>query len=679
MLKSSLRPVSYALQAILVAMVVGWVLDVPARLNIALYTEQFLIACVGCALALVFLTFDRHGGKHGGGKEKVEITAAPGASVERLATAIPEPVTPIEPGETAAALAHPRADARIPYYDLIAGAIGFLACLYVAVDYPVLVNELVYRPWDGIAVATAIVLLILEATRRTAGTALTVVILVLCVYALIGWMLPGTFAARPVALSRLMVYLGIDSNALLGAPLQVAAIVIVPFVLMGQILTRAGGGDFFTDLSMALMGRYRGGSAKIAVVGSAFFGMVSGSAVANVASVGTITIPLMKRSGFPPTTAGAIEAVGSTGGQLMPPVMGAAAFLMAEYLQVSYATVMAAATLPAILYYAALFIQVDLEAARRGILGAPAARLPQVAEVIRAGWFFPIPFVVLVLGLVSWNWQAEYAALAAAGVLLILAMTIGYKGKRLGPAAALDAIVSTGTAVLDIIIVTAAAGLVIGVLNLTGVAFGLTMQLLAVSGESLTVLLLVTAAVAVVLGMGMPTVGVYVILATLAAPALVKAGISPMQAHMFVMYFGMLSMVTPPVALAAFAAANIAGASFWTTGWTAARIGWCAYLVPFLFALSPSLLATGGDAVDITLSFVTALIGIYLGSAAVVGYLRRPLGFVARVLYGVFGVMLLIPVDMFAAAGIVNVVGLIGAVTLGAVEWLRGKKEAVGV
>lgn len=656
MTKSSLSPVSYVLQAILVAMVVGWVLDAPGALRIALYTEQFLIACVGFALALTFMTFDRHGAKHG---------AAPA-----------ETVAPPMPGEEQTALAHPRGAPRIPFYDLIAGAIGLAACLYVAVDYPKLVTELVYRPWDGIVVATAIVVLVLEATRRTAGTALTVVILLLCVYALLGWMLPGEFAARPVALSRLMVYLGIDSNALLGSPLQVAAIVIVPFVLMGQILTRAGGGDFFTDLSMAMMGRYRGGSAKIAVVGSAFFGMVSGSAVANVASVGTITIPLMKRSGFPPTVAGAVEAVGSTGGQLMPPVMGAAAFLMAEYLQVSYATVMAAATLPAILYYAALFIQVDLEAARRGILGAPAARLPQVAEVMRAGWWFPIPFVVLVMGLVSWNWQAEYAALAAAAVLLAFAVTVGYKGKRLGAVAAVDAIVSTGTAVLDIIIVTAAAGLVIGVLNLTGVAFGLTMQLLAVSGESLTVLLLVTAAVAIVLGMGMPTVGVYVILATLAAPALVKAGITPIQAHMFVMYFGMMSMVTPPVALAAFAAANIAGASFWSTGWTAARIGWCAYLVPFLFALSPSLLATGGDATAIAISFVTALMGVYLGSAAVVGYMRRPLSPAMRALCAAFGLMLLIPIDMFAEAAFVNVAGAIGAVVVWAVEtW--GKKEAV--
>ncbi|MGE5539060.1 MAG: TRAP transporter permease [Gemmatimonas sp.] len=627
--KETLRPLIYALQAILIAMVIGWVLDVPGNVGVALFTEQFLVASVGFALALTFLLI-----RSGGGRAE-----------------------------------------SVPWYDLAAAAIALAACLYVAIDYPILITRLVYRPWDGVTVAAAIVLLTIEATRRTAGNALTIVILVLCAYALLGYLLPGEFASRPVSLTRLAVYLGIDTNALLGSPLQVAAVVIVPFVLMGQILTRAGGGDFFTDISMAMMGRFRGGSAKIAVVGSAFFGMVSGSAVANVASVGTITIPLMKRSGFPATVAGAVEAVGSTGGQLMPPVMGAAAFLMAEYLQVSYADVMIAATLPAVLYYAALFIQVDLEAAARGIVGAPVASLPKVREVLRDGWFFPIPFVVLVLGLTSWNLQAEYAALISAAVLLVLAMTFGYRGRTLSLRDAIDAIVSTGGAVLDIIVICAAAGLVIGVLNLTGVAFGLTMQLLAVSGNDLTVLLLVTAAVAIVLGMGMPTVGVYVILATLAAPALVKAGVTPMQAHMFVMYFGMMSMVTPPVALAAFAAANIAGADFWRTGWLAARIGWCAYLVPFLFAYSPSLLMTG-DVIDVVLTFVTAIIGVALGSAAVVGFLRSRIGLVPRVACAVGGVLLLIPVDMFASAWLVNVVGFAIAVAIVAWEWARGRRAA---
>jgi TRAP transporter 4TM/12TM fusion protein len=549
-------------------------------------------------------------------------------------------------------------------------AVGFTACIYVAWRYPQLVTELVYRPVDGIIVASVICLLVMEATRRTSGLTLVIIVLVLCAYALLGRMLPEQIATRPVALSRLVVYLGIDTNALFGGALQVAAIIVVPFVIMGQVLTRCGGSDYFTDLSMAMMGRYRGGSAKIAVVGSAFFGMVSGSAVANVASVGSITIPLMKRSGFPAALAGAIESVGSTGGQLMPPVMGAAAFLMAEYLQVPYSDVMVAAILPAALYYAALFVQVDLEAAKRGITGAPLGQIPRLRGVLRAGWHFPIPFVVLVLGLLVWNMEAQYAALVATGLLVIFGVLFGYKGRRLRPLDALAAIVSAGGAVSDIIVITAVAGLLIGVLNLTGLAFGLTLQLLSVSGGSLVVLLVVTAVVAIILGMGLPTVGVYVILATLAAPALIKAGMSPMQAHMFVMYFGMMSMVTPPVALAAFAAANIAQSDPWKTGWIATRVGWCSYVIPFLFALSPTLLMEGA-VFDIAASTVTALLGVLLGTAGVVGHLRARLPGGLRVVYLVVGVALLVPTDMFAGAGWMNLVAFVAGAGMVAFEFTR--------
>ena len=318
-------------------------------------------------------------------------------------------------------------------------------------------------------------------------------------------MLPETFASRPVDVSRLMVYLGIDTNALLGNTLQIAIVVVVPFIIMGQVLTRCGGSDFFADLAASLMGHFRGGAAKIAVVGSAFFGMISGSAVANVASVGTITIPLMKRAGFPPHIAGAVEAVGSTGGQIAPPVMGAAAFLMAEYLQVPYADVLVAAIIPAFLFYAALFIQVDLESAKLGILGAPRETLPSLWSVLREGWHFVIPFVVLVVGLLKLNWEAEYAALLATGVLIVLALVVPHKGRRLSIREAIGACVAAGGAVIDIIAITAIAGILIGAMTLTGVAFSLTQQLLAISGGSLPLLLLITAIASFILGLPLPT------------------------------------------------------------------------------------------------------------------------------------------------------------------------------
>lgn len=631
MTSSALRPITLAIQTLLVTMVIAWVLNLPGQLGVGLYTEQFLAATLGCAIALGFLQI---------------------------------------PGT-------PRLPDRVPVYDVVAAAAGFLACGYIAVRYPALVSELVSRPWDGIVVATAIVLLIIEATRRAAGLTLVLVILLMCAYAMLGHLLPGEFASRPVQISRLMVYLGIDTSGVLGQALQVAVVVVVPFVLMGQVLAKSGGGEFFTDISMALMGRYRGGSAKIAVVGSALFGLVSGSAVANVAGVGMITIPLMKRSGYPPQLAASVEAVGSTGGQLMPPVMGAAAFLMAEYLQVPYSDVMLAAIVPAMLYYAALFIQVDLEAAKRGIAGAPMERIPAALLVLKQGWHFPIPFAVLTLGLVSWNLQAEYAALLACAVMLITGMLFGYGGRRMSLRDAVMAVVGTGGAVVDIVVITAAAGLVIGALNLTGLAFGLTLQLLAASGDSLFLLLVMTALVAVVLGMGMPTVGVYVIMATLAAPALVQAGISPMQAHMFVMYFGMLSMVTPPVALASFAAANIAGADPWRTGWVAMRVGWCAYLVPFLFAYSPTLLLQG-DLVAVATSTATAIVGVFMGSVALVGHLRDRMSALSRFAYGITGIALLIPTNTFPNAGAVNAVAMLVAAALIARETMRHRAAPLG-
>lgn len=598
--------VLFALQALLVACVAGWVLDLQRSvLRLNLYTEQLLLVVLGLAIAICFLVTAR----------------------------------------------------RPRWWDLAGAAGGLALCLYLAWAYPDLSTRLTMRPLDGILASAALALLVLEGTRRMAGFSLVGFTLAGGVYAMLGHHLPGVFQARPVDFTRLLVYESLDTNALLGSSLQIAIIVIVPFILLGQLLGRLGGSEFFTDLARGWMGRYRGGSAKVAVVGSAFFGMISGSAVANVSAVGVVTIPLMVRSGFPPQIAAAIEAVGSTGGQLMPPVMGAAAFLMAEVLQVPYAQVMIAAIIPAFLYYVALFFQVDVEAAKRGISGEPRERLPKALDVLKAGWYFPLPFVVLVYALVAWSWQAEHAALLAAAVLVGLSLVFGYKGRRVPLKEVIRAVVSTGGAVVDLILICAVAGMFIGILNITGLAFGMTLQLLAITGESLPGMLLVTAVMAIVLGLGLPTVGVYIIMATLIAPALVKVGVTPMAAHMFLLYFGVMSMVTPPVALSAFAAANIAGADVDKTGWTATRIGWAAYIVPFLFAVSPSLLMSGSP-LTIAWAVLTAALGIWLGTLGVVGYFYRPIPPWARALFVLAGVLTLIPSDMFRGAYVTDVLGL---------------------
>ena len=619
-----------ALRAAIVLIVVAWIANIPGRLQIPLFTEQMLVAVLGLSLALTFLSV---------------------------------PLSWKDSGEEAIAKSLIAREPTLIDYGL--AALALASCFYVAVRYPELIRELADRPWYGVLVATIIVLLVFEASRRVTGIALVLIVLALCAHALLGWMLPGPFASRPVSLSRLVVYLGIDTNALLGGMLQIAVVVVVPFIIMGQVLTRCGGSDFFADLAAALMGRFRGGAAKIAVVGSALFGMISGSAVANVASVGTITIPLMKRAGFPPETAAAIEAVGSTGGQIAPPVMGAAAFLMAEYLQVPYATVMVAAVIPALLFYAALFFQVDLESAKLGIHGAPRENLPSVGQALREGWHFPIPFFVLIGGLLWWNLEAEYAALLATAVLIGLAMVVPYKGRRIRPLEALNAIISAGGAVVDIIAITAVSGILVGAMNITGVAFSLTQQIISLSGGSLAMLLLITAFASFILGLPLPTLGVYVILATLAAPALTQAGISPIQAHMFVLFSGILGMVTPPVALAAFAGATIAQSDQWKTGWVATRLSWCAYLIPFMFAYSPELVMNGAPW-DVLLRLAITLAGIFAGTVAVVGFLATRVAPASRILFAAVALMLLAQPTMFDGAGWLNIAGaLAGAAAIG--------------
>ncbi|HVO13850.1 MAG TPA: TRAP transporter fused permease subunit, partial [Alphaproteobacteria bacterium] len=514
----------------------------------------------------------------------------------------------------------------------------------------------------------------IDGVRRIIGIPLTIVALVFIAYCLWGHLIPGKLAGRPLDLSRLMVYLSMDTNALLGTPLIVGTTVVVPFIFFGALLTLSGGSAFFTDIAMALMGRYRGGPAKIAVSASALFGMISGSAVSNVASVGVITIPLMRQAGYAARTAAAIEAVGSTGGQLMPPVMGAAAFLMAEFLKIPYTDVVVAAIIPSLLYYLALFFQADLTAARHGIARMEASRIPAVRRVLLAGWHFPIPFVVLVVAMFSFNASPQAAALYASGVLIVTGIVFGYDGKRMRPLQILTALRATGGAVVDLILICAVAGVVIGALNVSGLSFGLTLTLLEVGGQSLAVLLIISAVIGIILGMGMPTVGVYVLLATLAAPGLVQLGVKPIAAHMFVMYFGMMSMITPPVALAAFTAASIAKTEPMRTGFEACKFGWSAFIVPFLFVMSPTLLFEGKPLV-VAIDLITAIAGVWVVSVALVGYMAERIGTLGRLAFGAAGLLLLLPANTVPHGVWLAVIGGIASAALIAWHLIAARKR----
>ncbi|MGA7309318.1 MAG: TRAP transporter fused permease subunit, partial [Pseudolabrys sp.] len=413
----------------------------------------------------------------------------------------------------------------------------------------------------------------------------------------------------------------------------------------------------------------------IAVVGSALFGMISGAAVSNVMAVGIVTIPLMSRSGFSPTRAAAIESVGSTGGQLMPPVMGAAAFIMAEFLQVPYGAVCVAATIPAVLYYAALFMHVDLEAAKHKIGAAQVQQIPAFSDIIKSGWHFPIPILFLIATLIwpeFFQTPIERAAIYSTAMLIGLSLAFGYRGTRVTPRQMLRAILDTGRAAIDIILIGAAAGMVVGALNISGISFGLTLQLIEVSGQSLFVLLLLTAIISIILGMGMPTVSVYVLTASLLAPSIVRLGVPPMAAHMYVMYFGMLSMITPPVAIAAYAAANIARVSGWTTGWTAVVVGWSTFFIPFLFVTEPSMLMNATWSA-IAWNFSRNILGIFVGTAGIVGFAFCALSVPLRIAFGAAALAILIPQHAFPGADLLDWIGLGSAIAVLSINFVQSR------
>lgn len=528
----------------------------------------------------------------------------------------------------------------IPWHDWFLAGAGFLVGGYVAVLYPTIAYRLGILSPDRWILGGLAILLLLEATRRLVGWALVVLTVVLILYAKYAYIFPGLLYARGSSWERIATYLYLDASGLFGFPLAVAASIVVAFIFFGQALYAVSGDKFLSELALVAMGRYRGGPAKVAVVSSSLFGTVSGSAVSNVVVDGAITIPMMRRAGYPLHLAAAIEAVASTGGQIMPPVMGVAAFLIAEYLNIPYREVALAAIFPACLYYVALFVQVDLEAAKHGLSGLSSEQIPKLRGVLRRGWVFLIPLLVLIYTLMIDNWEAGKAGMAA----VISTFICGALQKETRPSlrGVFESIQETGKTLLDIVAISALAGLVIGSLQLSGLSFKLSLILVTVAGGNSLMLLSLTALVCVLLGMGMPTAIVYIMLAVLVGPALVQVGIDPLAAHLFIFYFGMLSMITPPVCLATYAAASLARSNFWTTGWAGVRLGIVAYIVPFVFVYHPALIFEGTLA-DILLAVATAIIGVFFLSVGCVGYLFRSLGWGKRALIGAAGLLLIPP------------------------------------
>jgi TRAP transporter 4TM/12TM fusion protein len=376
-----------------------------------------------------------------------------------------------------------------------------------------------------------------------------------------------------------------------------------------------------------------------------------------------VTIPLMKRSGMPAKLAAAVEACASNGGQLMPPVMGAVAFVMADFLQIPYKEVAIAAILPSVMYYAALFIQADLESARRGYGRVEADKIPRVTTVMRAGWLFVVPFAVLVYTMFWLNLEPEYAAMAASLAIIVLGFVFGYAGSRMKLIDLWHAVVNTATGLCEILVISAAAGYIMALFQVSGLAFAFAAYLVQLGSENLILLLVLAALVSIVLGMGLPTIGVYIMLAILVAPALVKVGVAPLAAHLFILYFGMMSLITPPVAPAAYVAAAIAGSPSMATGWMAMRFGWSSYIVPFLFVYSPAILMQG-SVLDIVVVTVTSLFGIWLICAAMTGYFTRLLSGPRRIAFVAAGIMMLLPHQASTLLAWINIAGVAAGIAL---------------
>lgn len=482
--------------------------------------------------------------------------------------------------------------------------------------------DIIYKGWMIISPTPFLVLgillwlLVLEGLRRSAGKVLFTIVFLVSLFPLVAEYMPAFLQGIGFTFIGTINYHSFSIESMLGIPMQVFSNLLVGFMIFGVALVALGGGDFFMNLALSLLGHTRGGPAKVAVVASAFFGSMSGSAISNVITTGSITIPTMKRTGYPPYFSAAVEACSSTGGVLMPPIMGATAFVMAMFLNTTYLTVVVAAIIPSLLYYLGLLIQVDGHAARNNLAGLPRAELPSLIRTLKEGWFYLFALVLLVVFLfLRMEAQAPFYATA---FLLICANF--RKETRLNLERIKKFLYQNTRLLAELVTLFAAIGMIIGSLSMTGVAHCISREIVYLAGESLPLLLLLGAFASFLLGMGMTITACYIFLAITLAPALVAVGLNPMAVHLFVMYCGMMSYITPPVCVAVYPAATIAGSKVMQTGFTAMRLGAVKYLVPFLFVLSPALILQGPflEAVPVIIS---AFIGIILIGSGLEGYL----------------------------------------------------------
>lgn len=514
--------------------------------------------------------------------------------------------------------------------DIIMAAASLASGLYLIISFNDLLNRLGTPNTLDVIFGVITVILLLEATRRAVGWQLPLICIIFIVYAYIGPHLSGWFAHRGFATDRLISHLYLTTEGIFGQPLGVSATYITLFVLFGQFLEQCGGGQFFIDLSYGIAGRSRGGPAKTAVVASSLFGTMSGSAVANVVTTGTFTIPLMKKTGYSPIFAGAVEAVASSGGLVMPPIMGAGAFVMSEITGIPYSEIVIAAIIPAILLYISVFAQVDFEAGKQGLKPLKKEELPDLKQVLKDKGHMLLPLLAIMYLLVIKKTSPLPAGLWAVVVTILIGLI--KPSTRLSLKGFAQALEGGGKAMMSVATACACSGILIGVISLTGIGLKFSNTLLEISGGNLLIALVLNMIATIILGMGVPPTAAYIIMSTLGAPSLVDLGVPLLAAHLFIFYFAAFANITPPVALAAYAAAGIAKDDPMKTGFQAFKLGIVAFIVPFMFIYNPSVLIFGIPFFKILLSTVTCIIGVICLSVFLEGWFGHKINTVQRIL-----------------------------------------------
>ena len=541
---------------------------------------------------------------------------------------------------------------HIPWYDIVGMVLGTGAFLYFAFNAGDIIQQgSNFAPYQ-ILIGIVGILALAEVCRRSVGLPILIVAAAFLVYALI-WGL-----ANPSLMGKLnysVRYLFYSKEGILSTPINVCSKFIVVFIIFGAFLERTGIADFFINISNAAVGGMSGGPAKVAVVVSAMEGMVSGSSVANTVGSGSVTIPLMKKTGYKPEFAAAAEASASTGGQIMPPIMGAAAFLMADYVQMPYSDIVVRAILPAVLYFAGIFIAVHLEAKKMGLRGLRKDELPKLLPLLKQAYLL-IPLLLLIYLVGTSSRSIQYAA--AIAIVAAIVVSLFNKEHRITPKRLLEALAAGGQGTITVAAACGVAGIIAGTITMTGLANMLINGIVALAGNHVIIALFLTMICCIVLGMGVPTTANYCIMAATCAPILIRMGVPAIAAHFFVFYFGIVADLTPPVALAAYAGAAIAQANPMKTALTATKLAIAAFIVPYVFALNPAMLLVDTNAAEVILICITSLIGIFGVSSALQGYLMKPMPWYLRIASAAGGLMLIYPGIVTDTAGIV-LVGLV--------------------